>query len=176
MSGHDKEITHGSGAVPFWRRFGATWETASPWLFAILGGSAVWYWNPPTKATASAIEWFLKGSIDAAAVLAGFQVTALSLLLAIADKPLVKRLKDGGFWNRIISYHWHAIVCMLAWLAISLIVLTMNGATALQDGRAADLGSVTRWSAILLTTITIAALCTSIRVTRLLVRLLRIAM
>jgi len=173
MSDRSANLERDGAIVPIGRRTGAAWEQVSPWLIAIGGGLALWIWNPPTDKTAHAIEKFLSGSIDAAAVLAGFQVTALTLLLAIADKPLVKRLKEAGFYNRIISFHWQAIFCLLTWLFISMVLLAVQGGTADCEGKVADLGNLTRYSAVLLTVASLAAMCASIRVTRLLVRLLR---
>lgn len=120
------------------------------------------------------IERFLTGSVDAAAVLAGFQVTALTLLLSIADKPVVERLKPSGHYERLIEYHWQAILAVLVWLVVSLMLLAVQGGTADASGNAVDLGRLTRWSAVVLAGVSVAAGVASYRVTRLLVRLLRI--
>lgn len=166
-------LERGTQPIPLARRLGAGWEQVSPWLIAALGGVFLWIWDPPTSKTALAIERFLSGSIDAAAVLAGFQLTALTLLLSIADKPIVKRLKDAGFYNRLIAFHWQAIMSLLVWLLVSMTLLVIQGGTVSSDGKVVDLERVTRWSGVALTVSCLAAICSSIRVTRLLVKLLR---
>lgn len=120
------------------------------------------------------IERFLTGSVDAAAVLAGFQVTALTLLLSIADKPVVERLKKDGHYERLIGYHWQAILAVLVWLVASLILLAVQGSTLDASGKVADLGAITRWSAVIVASVCVTAGVASYRVTKLLVRLLRI--
>lgn len=159
--------------VPFGRRLAALWEMGGPWIVGAIAGVGLWVWNPPGSNTARAIERFLSGSIDAAAVLAGFQVTALTLLLSIADKPIVRRLKELGFYDRLIGYHWQAIIALLVWLVLSLALLAIQGGTADTNGTPIDLGATTRWSAIVLTAACVAATCASFRVTRLLVALLK---
>ncbi len=162
-----------TGKVPLSRRVAALWEMGGPWIVGVLAGVGLWLWNPPGANTARAVERFLSGSIDAAAVLAGFQVTALTLLLSIADKPIVRRLKDLGFYDRLIGYHWQAIIALLVWLVLSLALLAIQGGTADSNGTAIDLGATTRWSAIVLAAACVAATCASFRVTRLLVALLK---
>jgi hypothetical protein len=159
--------------IPLRRRLGALRESTGPWLLGLLAGVALWWWNPPTVKTAMAVERLLSGSIDAGAVLAGFQVTALTLLLSIADKPIVKRLKESNHYIRLIAFHWQAIIALFIWLLASLALLAIQGGTLDGNGKCADLGSFTRWSSILLVVTMVAATCASFRVTRLLVRLLR---
>lgn len=151
----------------------ALWERCGPWFLGAAAGLGLWLWNPPGANTARAIERVVSGGIDAAAVLAGFQVTALTLLLSIADKPIVKRLKELGFYDKLIGFHWQAILALLVWLTLSLALLAIQGGTTGPAGAVVDLGPLTRWSAIILTVSCVAATCASFRVTRLMVALLK---
>lgn len=159
--------------IPPSRKAGAIFESFCPVVVGTVAGTALAIWNPPTDKTAFAVEKLLTGSIDAAAVLAGFQVTALTLLLSIADKPIVTRLKKTGHYTRLISFHWHAIIALLFWLLWSMFLLAAQGGTLDCNGRCSDLQQFTRWSAVILVGGMVWATCASFRVMHLLVKLLR---
>ena len=158
--------------IPRSRRVGAFWESWSPWLLGVAAGVALWWADPSTDRIAHAVSRFLDGSIAAAAVLAGFQVTALSLLLSVADRPIMTRLRRNGQEAKLIAFHWQAIVAMFLWLVGSLVLLLVQGGTLGTDGEATDLGQFTRWTSILLLVAMVAAICASFRVMRLLVKVL----
>lgn len=159
--------------VSWWTRLGKVTEHVYPWFFGLSVGVGMWVWQPATAATARALERFLSGSIDAAAVLAGFQMTALTLLLSIADKPIVKQLRELDFYDRLIGFHYAAISSLLSWLVLSLVLLAIQGGTADQSNAVADLGNATHWTAVVLTAVSTAALFASFRVMHLMVKLLK---
>lgn len=160
-----------SQSLGFW----AIVEIFCPLLIGLAAGIVLLACNPPTSKIAPAVERLLNGSIDAAAVLAGFQTTALTLLLSIADKPIIKRLKAAGHYNRLISFHSQAIVALLFWLGSSMVMLAIQGGTLDKDGKCADLHEFTRWSTVVLVSGMAGATCASFRVMHLLVKVLRAA-
>lgn len=153
------------------RRLGNVWERAYPIAFGLAAAFAFWKWNPSELDTWRAMERMLNGGISAAAVLAGFQVTALTLLLSVADKPIVMRLRELGFFDRLIGFHWRAIVALFMWLVLSLILLAAQGFIPFLELN--TWGDFVRRSAIALVGVGVWALCASYRVIRLMVMLLK---
>jgi hypothetical protein len=156
-------------------RAGRVWEQLGPWAFGTLAGGLLWYFDPPGLATGRAMDRVLDGSIGAASVLSGFQLTALTLLLSITDRPVVQQLKKLGHYDRLITFHWHAIAALLLWLVASLALLAVEDWNSDVKGDVSGLDRFSRWSSIAYTVIMAAAICTSFRITRLMVKLLRIA-
>lgn len=153
----------------FWALFEYWW----PWGFGLLAGLALFIFNPSTSRTAVALDRAVNGGLGAASILAGFQVTALTLMLSIADKPIVKQLRRLGFYDRLIAYHGHAILLLLGWLVLSLVLIVVQGGTLDAQGKIADQGAWTRWSAIGIAVLASGAVAACFRVTLLTIKLLR---
>jgi len=57
------------------------------------------------------------------ATLAGFFVTALSILFAIQDKPFIKKLRESGHFHVLLLYIYWALSCYVATLIASLVAI-----------------------------------------------------
>lgn len=163
--------TNDKGAVV---SFCAHVESWWPLVVGVLAGVVLYICNPATDRTAEALDRVMNGGIGAASVLAGFQVTALTLLLSIADKPVVKRLRNLGYYDRLILFHEQSIMLLLGWLVLSLVFIIVQGGTLDSEGHVSDGGVWTRWSAIILIAVASAAVGACLRVTRLTIKLLRV--
>jgi len=141
------------------------WEYWYPWFFGGATAAAVMYVNLPREWVYDALRGCLSSAVDAAAVLAGFQGTALGLLLTLLNSPAVKKLREMGFFRRLVHFHLHAIVAMLAAVGVSMALLAVQGVTK-------DFGDWTRAIAGLVAFIAVAASLAALRVTTLMVKIL----
>jgi hypothetical protein len=56
----------------------------------------------------------LSAVVTVAAIAVGFLATAKSILIAADDRPIIHRIKEAGFYNRIIGYFRSAIAWSFA--------------------------------------------------------------
>lgn len=154
-------------------RLRAAAEKWWPPAIGVAVGVFLLFLNPPTDRTSAALDRALQGGLGAASILAGFQITALTLMLSIADKPIVKGLRKLGFYDRLIIYHRESILLLLAWLVVSLVLMVVQGGTLDANGQVTDHGRFTRWAAIFVALIASSAVAACIRVTCLMIKLLR---
>ena len=136
-----------------------------PWGFGLLVSLLVLWWNPPAKPLYDALEKSLGASVSAAAILAGFQGTALTLLFTLIGTAPVKALRRRGLFGQLVRYHWHAILAMLLAVGGSVSLLAAQGVVP-------DFGEWSRWVAAGVAFIVVYATLTTFRVTSLMVLIL----
>lgn len=136
-----------------------------PWGFGLLIAVAVLWWNPSAKALYDALKSSLGASVSAAAILAGFQGTALTLLFTLIGTAPIKALRRRGLFGQLVRYHWHAILAMLLAVGGSVSLLAVQGVVA-------DFGDWSRWIAAGVAFIVVSAILTTFRVTSLMVLIL----
>lgn len=82
----------------------------------IVGLLSTWLLSTLRDTDKAAMVRDLAGSIvSILSIDVGFLATALAILLASQDNRIVKRIKTSTAFNRIVNYHWSAI--MLGFLA-----------------------------------------------------------
>lgn len=146
-------------------RLRGLFEQGYPWFFGLIVAVAMVIWNPPERAVYNALKGSLGSAVDAAAILAGFQGTALGLLLALLNTPPVKALRRMNLFGRLVVYHWHAVLAMLLTVGVSMALLAMQGIVA-------EFGEWSRWIAGGTAFVVVAATLAAYRVTSLMVLIL----
>ncbi|MFM9958472.1 MAG: hypothetical protein ACKVZJ_10370 [Phycisphaerales bacterium] len=76
-----------------------------------------------------AVKGALGSAVDASSVLAGFQATGISLLLALINTAPVKRLARTGTYRKLVSYHFQTLIALL-FLAVA--ATSMQGYLAVE--------------------------------------------
>jgi hypothetical protein len=136
-----------------------------PWFFGFVVGVVVFYLNPAERTVYGALKGSLGSAVDAAAILAGFQGTALGLLLALLNTAPVKALRRMNLFSRLVNYHWQAILAMLVAMAASMALLAVQGVVT-------EFGEWSRWIAGGAAFVAVAASLAAFRVTSLMVMIL----
>ncbi|MBL0871635.1 MAG: hypothetical protein IBJ18_13775 [Phycisphaerales bacterium] len=143
----------------------ARFERWYPWGIGLLAAILVAWWNPPAKMVYDALKGCLGSAVDAAAILAGFQGTALALLFTLIGSAPVKALRRRGLFSELVRYHWHAILAMLIAVGGAMGLLALQGIVT-------DFGAWSRWIAGGSAFVVVAASLAAYRVTRLMVMIL----
>ena len=152
-------------SVPFGVRAGRFWEMWYPWVIGFAAATSVYVWNPTPDAVYAALNKSLSSALDAAAVLAGFQSTALSLLLTLVNSPPIKKLRRISLFRPLVLYHAHAIGALLFCIAAFVLLLAVMGVYA-------TLGDWSRLVGAFVSMLVVAAMLAACRVTWLMVRVL----
>lgn len=76
---------------------------------------------------ASAVNRVLESVVQAASILAGFQATALGLLLAINSTELGRLLRHHALFGVMVRYQRSAVIWMLILATFSLVLLGLSG-------------------------------------------------
>ena len=105
-------------------------------------------------------------AITVAAVLAGFQATAHSVLIAVIDTPAWKFLQAARHDVRVIEYHAETMNALFAFIGVAVVVMIVE-ATVGFTGTTADVGL-----AVLAGLFIWSALC-CVRLSRCMVKLLK---
>lgn len=151
---------------PSWKvRRRAIAEKGYPYFFGFVIAVAVVYWNPPESAVYNALKGSLGSAVDAASILAGFQGSALGLLLALLNTAPVKSLRRMNLFAPLVRYHWEAILMMLVTVGLSMALLATQGVIN-------DFGQGSRWIAGAVAFMVVAASLAAYRVTSLMVKIL----
>lgn len=141
-------------------------EGTHPLLLGTAAAIAVW-WSVLTEDQVSKLlEDVLPTAVTVATVLAGFQATAQSVLIALIDSPAWRYLQRLKHDHRLVNYHWETIVSLLVFVGISLGILIAKAVGVPVEK------SVNVVPAVLAASLVHAALC-SVRIARLMVVLLR---
>lgn len=111
------------------------------------------------------VDKVLPITVSAAAILAGFQATAQSVMLALLDSAAAKFLKRAEKFDLLVKYHWSAILALLLFVAVSIGVL-------ISRSLAAPDSTVSWWTLGILVFLLGWASLASVRITRLMVKLL----
>lgn len=152
--------------VPMSRAVRAQWER---WYPSFLGGVSallVAWWNPPAKETYDVVKGIVGSTIDTAAILAGFQGTALGILLGILGTAPVAVLRRSNHFATLVRFHWWAILAMLCTVVVAIAV------QGLQSVWTTDFGVLGSLVPAVLLGVVVTAACASLRVTRLMVDIL----
>jgi hypothetical protein len=136
-----------------------------PWGFGLLAAILFALWNPPAKMVYDALKGCLGSAVDAAAILAGFQGTALALLFTLIGSAPVKALRRRGLFSELVRYHWHAILAMLIAVGGAMGLLALQGIVT-------DFGAWSRWIGAGAAFVVVAASLAAFRVTSLMVMIL----
>ena len=151
--------------VPLTVRAGKLWEELYPWMIGGAVGVAVYFWNPDGASVYKALDKSLNGAVTAAAVLAGFQGTALSLLLTLVNTPPIKKLHKLELYRPLVRFHAHAIYALFVCVVCSVLLLGIMGVRT-------SFGDWFRAVAILVSVIAVASSLAAFRVTYLMVKIL----
>jgi len=65
----------------------------------------------------------LAQSISVSSIIVGFLVAAKSILIALDDKPIIRRLKELKKYNTLVNYFFNAIILSFIWALCSGILL-----------------------------------------------------
>ena len=114
-------------AVRLTVRAGKLWEELYPWIIGVALGVGVYIWNPDGASVYKALDKSLNGAVTAAAVLAGFQGTALSMLLALVNTPPIKKLRKLALYRPLVRFHAQAIALLFACVVYAVILLGYMG-------------------------------------------------
>jgi hypothetical protein len=152
-------------SVPFGVRAGRFWEIWYPWIIGVAAGTGVYIWNQPPDAVYGALNKSLSSALDAAAVLAGFQSTALSLLLTLVNSQPIKKLRRLSLFRPLVWYHAHAIGALLICIVVFVLLLAVMGVHT-------TLGDWSRLVGAFVSMLVVAAMLAACRVTWLMVRVL----
>lgn len=142
-------------------------EAAYPFIVAIAAGFAVWKWSHLSPDhVLKLIEHVLPIAVTVAAVLAGFQATAQSVLISLLDSNAWRYLQRNNHDARIVDFHWAAIWSLLIFVLVSLGIIVVQAVGF-------DLASRTRLIPVVLVIMfTLAVLCAH-RVAYVMVKILR---
>lgn len=105
----------------------AWWEQMYPWLGGVAVAIVAYLLDPSSKTVYDALKGCLDSAVDAAAILAGFQGTALTLLFSLLTTGPVQELRRRGVFEKLVSYHGQAILIMLIAVAIAMALLAIQG-------------------------------------------------
>ncbi len=98
-------------------------ERSYPYLFAVAVGSASFIWDGWSVLTARQSAKILDNIFTLSAVALGFWGTAATLLVAVEEKSIVRKLKRGQHFRLLVGYIFAAI----SWQAI-VMATTLAGA------------------------------------------------
>lgn len=146
--------------IPLWQ------EQFGPALCGVVAGALALKTGLSGTAFDSLVEHALPEAMTVAAIFAGFQATAQSVLLSMLDSPAWKVLTSRNADDRLIDYHWSAIWTLLAFVACCLVVIC---ARAMEH-------DVTAWASYypaLLVTTAVWGAFSNWRIIRLMIRLLK---
>lgn len=93
-------------------------ESYFPLIFAILGG-AVWFYFEPRFPLDE--KEFLAATISLGAVLTGFIATSKAILAALPSDSAMKRLRESGYIDDLLSYLSQALYSSLTFCVLSLL-------------------------------------------------------
>lgn len=142
-------------------------EAWYPTLLGAVVAGGFWIWPPSAQNRTDMLDEVLPILVSAVAILAGFQATAQSVMIALLDSPAVALLKRINHFQRLISYHRDAIVALLLFVLISIVVLSVRAIAA--DGESVDV-----WVFAMLLGVLAWAMATTHRIISLTVKVLRI--
>lgn len=145
----------------------ARFEQWYPWGSGLVVAATLVLLKPPPQAVYDAMKGSVGSAIDTAAILAGFQGTALGLLLTLLDTEPVNALRRTGHFEKLVKYHWQAI------LALFLTVGLAIGVQAVQSiWKYDEIGEGNRWIAGVILFAFSGAALSAYRVTSLMVKIL----
>jgi hypothetical protein len=99
------------------------WKRLYPTVLALAGSAVVYRWGRHTLS--DGLVSFVGGG---AAIAVGFTVTAMTVLIAIQDRPVMTLLKDSKSraYDRLLSYCWEAVCWWFPALGICAAVLFLE--------------------------------------------------
>ena len=83
-----------------------------------------------TPAYDDIVQNVLPSAVSVAAVLAGFQATAQSIMLAVVGSDTIQRLKQSQHYLVLISYLWETVISLLLFVSLGLFVQWRQAAGA----------------------------------------------
>lgn len=109
----------------WWRehRISQRIEAFAPVVFGLAVFVGIWRAGLTEEQVGKLISDVLPTAVTVATVLAGFQATAQSVLIALIDSAAWKYLQRLKHDHRLVNYHWETIVSLLVFVGISLGVL-----------------------------------------------------
>lgn len=112
-------------AKKWWRerRVSQKIESLAPVVFAVAAFVGVWRAGLTEEQVGKLVSDVLPTAVTVATVLAGFQATAQSVLIALIDSPAWKYLQRLKHDHRLVNYHWETIASLLIFIGLSLGVL-----------------------------------------------------
>ncbi|MBX3381399.1 MAG: hypothetical protein KF805_14995 [Phycisphaeraceae bacterium] len=108
------------------RTAGSYFEQWHPPAIGLLAAAIVAMLNLPSDETYKVISKALPSVVDAAAIFAGFQGTAIALLFTLAGSEPLKILKRQGKSERLASFIMWAFVSMLALVVAAILVQSIQ--------------------------------------------------
>jgi hypothetical protein len=106
------------------RRPLASWalilERSIPWLLGITAFIVAHQWTALRLFGASWRDQFLTNAITACSVFVAYLVTAATIIPAVEEKSIVKKLRDWGYFQNIVRYFKAAIWASSFFLLLSL--------------------------------------------------------
>jgi len=104
-------------------------ERLYPGIGGFLLAAFVWKSGITVSEGTTVVDKVLPIVVSAAAILAGFEATAQSVMLALLDSEAAQFLKKAGKYKLLVHYHWRAILSLMLFVAFSIIVLVHRSLT-----------------------------------------------
>ncbi len=140
-------------------------ENWAPWGAGAAAAVVLLWWAPDSTAIYNTLKACVGSAIDAAAILAGFQGSALSLLLALMGTESIQALRRQKLFGRLVSYNGQAIFSLILVVGVAMVVQGIQGVKTGFDAEG-------RWIAAAMSFVVVAAVFAGVRVTRLMMRIL----
>lgn len=102
------------------------WEASSPFLLGLCAGLAGLLARLPADSVDRLVRDVVPVAISVAAVLAGFQTTAQSLMLVLIDTPAMKALRATGHYEKLVGFFWASMRTLARFIAFALVVMVCD--------------------------------------------------
>ena len=140
-------------------------ESLYPWILAMIAGATAWYSPLSDTERKDVLDGVIEPAISVASILAGFQATALTVLLSVTGSEAVKFLKKAGKYDLLLKYIVSSFIGLVLFVLVAFVVLAAEKA-----GNSAVLGRTTYATLAVLFTF---ALVASYRISILMIKLLK---
>lgn len=141
-------------------------ERWHPFALGVVAGVLGWKAGLTDANVRGLLDKVLSDAVSVAAVLAGFQATAQSVMMSLIESPAWAFLKKVKHDRVLVSYHWTAIWTLLAFVGVSLGFLALDAVGY----------DVTKWTRLVPATLALLIVwgaAANIRIIRLMADLLR---
>jgi hypothetical protein len=101
-------------------------EQYGPSAWALVAGGVAGGLGLSLTAVQGLVVSLVPSALTVAALLAGFQTTALSLMLVLMKTPALVALRDTVHYGRLVQYFWAASRTLCAFIAVALLVLALT--------------------------------------------------
>lgn len=107
---------------PNWRLLREKW---GPWTVALIVAFGVWFFPSIWIVAAPWRDSMLADVISASTIFVAYLLTAATILPTLEDRPLVRKLRAWGYYDRIVAYISRAAYAAGFLLLLSLLAVVM---------------------------------------------------